>query len=341
MKHTPYLKLFAIASVLCGPLLNAATTDPMGGMVIPIKGASDTRISIPFSRGIVFEGRIDSLSGSTITALGTPAWADDQFIYGDADSLDPANTYYMVFLTGPKEGLALEITANDASSITVALGNENLTGVQSESVDGAGNGDVFQIIPYWTPASLFASATLPDQTQILVYDNSTINTFKAPEVYTYFDASSNWGDTSFNLVNDAIIYPGEGLIVKTPPASSDLSLTVSGAVPMFQNRQVVASDTSANDLFYGVYSPIDVTLGTSNLGIQDGTQILLYDNTASGYFKAPEVYTYFAASENWGDTSFNLSNDVILPAGGSFILRKPSTGSNDSVEWTYLPNYLQ
>ncbi|WP_269539831.1 TIGR02597 family protein [Cerasicoccus fimbriatus] len=343
MKISPYLAFLAASSLAI--TANAATTDPMGGMVIPVKGESDTRISVPFSRAVTFEGRIDSISGSTLTILGSPSWDDGEFLYGDADSSDPANTYYAVFLTGAKEGLALEITANDANSITVALGDEDLTGVTSESADGSGNGDIIQIVPYWTPATLFSGTTVPEGSILYRYINSgnAVNR-SAADVLTYFDGYG-WYDNGGNLSDDDTLDIAEGVIIRTPAGSSDFDLILSGAVPMFKTRYIFSTDDSgqSNDIIFSVYTPVDVSIGDSGLGgVADQAILYAYNNDSADYNKsASSVLTYFEGY-GWYDNGGNLvDNTFQLEPGQNYILRKPGTVSNDSFVWSYLPSYLE
>ncbi|MEO0795388.1 MAG: TIGR02597 family protein [Verrucomicrobiota bacterium] len=339
MKLKSFRKFATFALVSAAAIsVQAATTDPLGGIVIPINGESDTRISVPFSRAVAFEGKVNSISSNVVTALGSPDWADGRFVYGDVDSSNPANTYYLVFLSGALEGAYFEITASGSDTVTLDLDGGSLATVQTEVADGAGLGDIFQIIPYWTPATLFAGSTIPDGIELLLYNNSAIGAFKQPTVLTYFEGFG-WFNSG-SPADDTLLELGQGILVRTPPMSASFNMTVSGAVPMFQNRQVLASDTNTNDLHYGVYSPIDTTLANSGLAVVDGIELLAYNNDATGYFKQPTVYTYF---EGFGwFNSGTPADSTELRAGDAYIIRKPATGGAlDSQDWVYLPTYLQ
>lgn len=343
MKYSSVFTFLAFAAL--GSSLQAVSTDPMGGMIIPIKGASDTRISLPFSRAISFEGRIESISTNTITVAGTPGWADGQFVYGDADSADPANTYYLIFMSGVNEGLALEITANTADTVTLALGGESLSGVSTDAVDGDGNGDIFQIIPYWTPDTLFADTAIPDQTIIYRYLNSgTEINRSAAEVLTYFQ-DYGWYDSGGSISDDDPLNVAEGIIIRTPSATSDFDVTIAGAVPMYKARFVFATDGSGNpnDIIFSILSPVDVSVGASGLGnVADQTILYAYDNTDVDTNKsASAVLTYFYGY-GWYDSGGNLVDDTfMLEPGQNYVLRKPGTETPDEFVWSYLPSYLE
>lgn len=348
MKFQKFLTTITLSAVaLTSALLQAATTDPIGGMVIPIKGASDTRISLPFSRAVYFEGRVDSISSNVITAVGTPGWADNQFLQGDADNPadDDSNSYYLVFLTGAKEGTALEISGNASSSVTVNLGDDDLVGVLTDAVDGAENGDIFQIIPYWTLDTLFTGSTLADQTVVFRYTNTgnAVNR-SAAEVLTYF-TGFGWFDTGGGVADDQPLNVAEGIIIRTPPGSSDFDIVVSGAVPMFQSRFVFATDNSGNpnDILFSVYSPVPVAVGTTGLGdVADQTVLFVYDNESTATNKsASEVLTYFDGFGWFDSLGALVDSTFMLEPGQNYILRKPGTLSADEVVWTYLPSYLQ
>ncbi len=339
------LRISILSWVALGSVLSANIIDPLGGMVIPIKGNSDTRISIPFSRPVVFEARIQSYAGNQITAPGAPGWADNQFVYGDADSLDTTHTYYLVFLSGVNEGLALPITANTADTVTVNLGSESLSGVTSESVNGTGNGDIFQIVPCWTPATLFAGATVPDRTLLYRYSGSGNRTNRSPEPPLTYFSGSGWFDHLGTLSDDVPLNLAEAMVLRTPASSSDFNITVGGGVPMFKVRAVFATDSSgtANDTLFSIYSPLEVSVGASNIGVVGDRAILyIYDNNLVETNKSPtQVITYFDGF-GWYDRDANLvDNSFFLQPGTSYVLRKPGTQVVDAVMWSYLPSHLE
>src|ERR1700730_7839972 len=177
-----------------------AASDPVGFTTTSLLGASDTLISIPFTRPPEFTGAIQSVSAGTptgtITAAGTPGWTASQFVY--VAGSQPKHYYALIGGGGslnPKEGRFYPITGNGSNTLTV-------TTTTASDLSGITANTQVTIIPYWTPATVFpptdsgvsftpTSSAPTYKTQIQIADDSA-PTISYSLVY-YFDGStSKW-----------------------------------------------------------------------------------------------------------------------------------------------------
>lgn len=350
MKYTPVLIFSALAAF--GSALPAATTAPMGGMLINCKANSDTAVGLTFTRPVEFQGRVDSVNGNEVTLAGTPGWTADQFVYDDGTQ---DNHYYVLFASGSKEGAFYTITANTSNTLTLDLNPyalaspDDLTDV---ATGGASTGDIVRIIPYWTPGSLIGSDA-PDDLYILIYD-TVIGGINLSSTATYRHFNGFGWYVGANDVSDNIIYPGEAFIIRNQN-NAGYDLVVAGAVPMAQHRTIIRTVENGvkQDNRIVFISPIPEMIGNLNLGSLDPEtpgeqlQLLVFDNDAtSGQNKsAIKTLNYFEGF-GWydGPTRVDDPNDepnqFFLEPGQAYILRRPATNSEDVV-WTALPSYLE
>lgn len=373
MKTSARAALLSLALFGAGSVFSqtTATTDPVGFVSVSVLANSDATLAVPLNRTAAFKGVIQSISGNTITVAGTsPAWQTSPMIF--VQSLpSQTNTYAVQFATGAKEGMTASITANGANTVTIQLASgDNLTGVKTEAVDGTGNGDHIDIMPYWTPSTLF-STTPPAGTELIGFANpdNGVNV-GASEVYDRTGASA-WEDGING--GDASHFPlpfGSSFIFRNNTASA-LSLSLVGSVPMTKNR--VRISTQANntdqDVAIGYLSPIPERLSTIGLPpynpadptnpnnlkqgevasanalgfpVANGDTIIGFDNNELGINKgAAEVYQWTGSSFEDGINGGTISNTVTLKPGFGYIFRKAATPTPTSVVWSHLPGYLQ
>src|SRR5438132_9865971 len=148
----------AFVIVLCTPTAAevTVTTDPVGLSTTSLLGNSDTYVSIPFTRSPEFIAGISSAatSGTTgiITVAGNP-WTANQFVYGGTQH----NHYYALIGpicgTGTKEGHTYLIIGNGTGTLTVDASNDDSTNLSAIPANTQ-----VQVIPYWTPATLFPAS---------------------------------------------------------------------------------------------------------------------------------------------------------------------------------------
>lgn len=337
----------AFAALFLLPATQAETTDPVGASMTTFKGASDTYFSVPFFRPNVYEGVVESVSGNILT-ISNANWLNGQFVYGDPNNPDPTLTYGLLIMTGQNEGAFYKISSSSSTSLTVDYLNDDLSGISSEQVDGAGLGDIIQVVPYWNLGDLFASANLPDGTQIFEYDFNSGGKFKSPSViYTYFSGFDAWSDgVSPVAVDDtALIKHGQGYLLSLPSGSSDVNIVFYGSVAMQNDRKRIklAGSNEGTDALIGLTSPVPVAIGNAGLGLRNNTQVFVYNNFASGKFKSPTtILTYFSDFDAWSDgvSPNSVSDTFFLEPGFSYILRVPGSSSEEVITASYTPPYL-
>lgn len=336
MKPLKYLATIYAMALSSGM---AATTDPVGFVNVTVKANSDALIAVPLNRASAFKGAIQSITGSTITVAGvSPAWSTNLFVQNL-----PAqpNTYALQLASGAQEGLTVKITASGANTITIQLtGGDSLTGVKTEAVDGAGQGDQVDIVPYWTPGSLLP-ATLPAGAQFFGYEGGATGTnLSSSQVYGY--SGSAWEDdvTSEDATNTPIAF-GSAFILRNN-SGSDISVSMVGSVPMTSHRIRLANPTGGEqDIRIGYSSPIPEPISALGIPANAGDVIFGYDNAQSGINKsASKIYAFDGTG--WVDDVSGLpvtASDALQPGFG-YVYRKLATGSPQSVVWQDLQSYL-
>jgi len=331
--------LAAISAAL-SPLLHAQTSvtlDPVGAMQVTLPGASDSRLGLPFERSAVFQGRIESISGSTVTLAGSPNWSADTFV-GDPASSD---FHYLLLKTGTEEGMSLKITANTANTLTVEMGDETLDDIQTNAADGADMGDLVSVVPYWSPARIFDGVDLPDQTQVFLYDRDGAGINKAAnEILTFYE-DFGW----YNLLGSQIPYTplprNTQFTVRLPGGSSDLELVFYGAVPMTEDRMVFSSSASgAVDVPFSITSPVPYTLGDLAINLTDTTRLFVFGDE-TGLNKAPSTILTYYETFGWFDLLGNKVNSTFeLEPGKGYVLRIAPDSTDSRYIVSQLPEYL-
>ena len=330
-----------------------AASDPVGFTTTSLLGASDTLISIPFTRPPEFTGAISTATGTTITAAGTPGWAVNQFQY--LSSPTQHNHYYALIGGGgssnPKEGHFYPITANGTTTLTVTTtGANDLTGITANTQ--------VTIIPYWTLATAFpagdanvsftpTSSTASYKTQIEIPDDSG-PTISYSTVYYFDGGTSKWRVENIADPDrgDDQLSPDSFFVVRNQNSAPTLPLTALGSVLMKKfSAPLMTSLSGAYENAVTMLRPIDVPLNATGLKPSDGSfiandQLLVFDNTVAAINKTPAA-TYFyntavGNSGGWrltGDGVNDHGSDIIA-AGSAMIVRKAQTGGGATAFWT-------
>ena len=332
-----------------------ATTDPVGFTTTTLLGNSDSFIALPFIRPAAFVGGISSAAGTTITVSGSP-WTANQFVY--VAGTQPNHYYALVgaaSVANPKDGHTYPIISNTTNTITVILGQDNLTGIPANAQ--------LSVIPNWTLATAFPStdqnvsftpttSSAQYKTQVRVPDVSAAG-INLPYANYFFsnnvDGTSGnigWrlvGDNTTNHGDDALV-PDSHFVVRNLNGAPTLPLvTLGGVLTKKLTVPLVTSASSQQDNPVGLLRPLDVALNATGLKIADGSfsasdQLLLFNNAVAGFDKAPSAtYVQSAAATNgpWrllGDTVNDRGNDLISASTG-FIVRK-AVGSGQPAFWT-------
>ena len=361
---TPKLLCTIAAIALAQGSLFAVNTDPVGFVSFTVLGNSDATLAVPMNRTSEFKGLTSALSGTsgsvTITVAGTPGWTAGQFA-----PLATANkTYALQLASGAKEGLVLPITNNGTNTVTVTVSaSDNLTGVLA-------SGEQIDIMPYWTPATLFPTPP-PVGSELIGFANpdNGVNV-GASEVYQY--AGSNAWEDGINggSATHAPLQFGTSFILRNAGAST-ITLSLVGGVPMTAHR--IRISTQANnteqDVAIGYMSPIAERLSTIGLPaynpadptnsnnlkqgqvasanalgfpVATGDSIIGFDNNEPGINKgAAEVYQWTGSAFEDQINGGIITNSVTLKPGFGYIFRKAATPTPTTVVWTHLQGYRQ
>ena len=329
--------LFAFASVASA---QTATTDPVGFVSVTVPAQSDAVLAVPLNRSAAFKGKIQTISSNVITVAGTPAWTANQFVQAIPTQND---TFAIQIATGTKEGLIAKVTANGTNTLTVQFdAGDDLTGVKSVDVDGILNADEIDVLPYWTPASLFTTAPGAG-VQILLIPTSTPGTNLSASSILVFTGSAWLNTSNFQSADHSPLQFAQAFILRNN-AVAPLAVSLVGAVPMSAHRRLV-STLAANtpqDNWLGYLSPVPSPIGDTGLGFSAGDQLLVFDNSAVGTNKSASQILVYTGSA-WLDTANfqNVSATFQMQPGFGYVLRRAQSASPAATEWKNLQAYLQ
>lgn len=303
------------------------TTAPVGYVTVTVPANSDATVSPVMARSAAYSGTIVSIvDADTVTLSGDPAFTVDEFAATDVNG---SNSYYVQVTSGDRNGLWAVVSANGTGSVDLTYVTQDLGSVSGDQVVV---GDSVEIIPFWTPATLFPDTDTADLSQILVFSRSVAGTnVSAGATYTKYDGFGWYnGPTD---VNNWPIYPDESLIFRNKSGSSQ-SLLQSGRVPMTPFRTVLSqvSAGTAQDIRLTSGLPIDVTLqelvdaGASS----NGDQILLFNNTQAGENKSAATTATYFDGFGWYNGPTNV-NSLVIPVGQGLIYRKVAGNTTDLI----------
>jgi uncharacterized protein (TIGR02597 family) len=332
---------FAALALAATPLQaqTTATTDPVGFVTFTAKANSDLRLGIPMLQAPSFQGSADSVSGTTVSATGIETLSGSQ---------------YLTVTSGTAEGSWEVVASSAAGSVTLAAA---ITGFEA--------GDSFAVRPFWTLNTLFpdggaipASSDVFNPVASVILNNPTAQGINlAPDkAYIYHDGSqgpAGWYDSSdvnAGLKNDIVVSPEVSIAIRNN-TGSDVSIPITGNVPTAKFGIDIASRAAGqqDNLVYNQF-PTSVTLATSGL-VESGAMsvssdvfnptdtLIVYSSESTGFNPAGSAsYLYHDGSQGpagWydsADVNAGLKNDVEIPAGASFVVRK-AAGSDQVSSW--------
>jgi uncharacterized protein (TIGR02597 family) len=308
----------AAAALLALTAQTVSAAETVGYNVVTVPANSDAVVSVPFSQNVEATFTVDSVTGTGITV-------NESLSAGTYSS-----SYYIRFIDGDGEGLWSTITDNGDGGLTLS---DDLSAYVA-------TGDTFQIHEHQTLGSVFASGlygvTFTNSTQLLVPNTSLEAINKAATAYSYqeeglFGNPAGWYN-GFTYASSTVIPPESFVIVRNQSESSIEAVTF-GGVPSTPLSAVFDETGSSDDLYLGVF-PVDVQL--KDLGLEGLGQLLVVDNSASGFNKAGKAYTYQSSgilgnSPGWYD-GFTYAGDTVLEAGTGIIFRR-SSGASEA-KWT-------
>jgi uncharacterized protein (TIGR02597 family) len=295
-------------------------TDPVGYITIDCLGGSDTVVSVPLSKATDGASTVAGVNvGSSaitlsLSSMTTDGYKDSHFVrFGDNSTL---------------EGAKMTVASNTSDTLTLDVpSGYDLTDIST--------GDIVQIIPHTTLSELFSGvSTIPEETEVFFFNNAAngINKSSAGG-YIYF--APDWYDAdTFDIVNGAVLFPDDALIVRVPGTSSnDFDLVVSGAVPnVGHSFAIVTAGSGPNDNFISPQIPAEVPLTTLFSNPSDEDEILIFDNTTRAQNKSSSGgYVYFAPDWYDADTFEVVSTLAVKPWEIAVYRRSDQLGASASV----------
>ncbi len=339
--------LFSVIGVFAVHAQEVAS-DPSGFFRISLQGNSDTLVSLPFLRPASASGLVSSLSDNAVTVSGSRIWTANEFTYS---AVIQPNYYFLVFITGSREGCYFTVTGNTADTVTLDLNGGSLTGVAQ--------GDRVAIVPYWSLGTVFpggkgvhASTLFSRLSEVFLMplDALGIN-LSAQKIYYFYNSAWRQVNRPNSEAHDDDPLPIDGFFIVRHNKDENTELTVTGSVVM--NRWVIAltgNGTAQQDNIVSLPRPTEMTLDESGL-INSGVfksstlfsitdMLMVFDNTISGKNKsASEIFYYYSGAwrklnrpktEDWGSAT------VFKPGTGVIIRKNIGSLSGD---WSNDPNY--
>ncbi len=329
--YTALLSTLLLGAIHLSAQGSVATT-PVGCYPVTLKAGADTAVGVPLERAAAFVGRIEAREGNTLTLAGAAGWTPGQFA-GSPEDLSQ-EYFYLQVVTGELRGATFLITDSSENAVTVLPESEELSKLLTLAASGAG--ETVRIVPYWTPASLFAHSDLPEGACI-VLPSETDGVAAEELVYT----ASGWTLGG----NPADLYPlrrGFGLFVCLPEGVADVELDILGHVPFVPERFIFegAELERGKDVFFALSHPEAIRLVEAGLEFDDRTVVFAYGNEARFGDNPTSVYTYYEG-HGWFDQVFRpVDPTVMLEPGSAYFVRVPPTPAHTQFVWERIPMYL-
>lgn len=313
-----------------------ATTNPVGVIQVTALGDSDTILSIPLKQPAVFNGVVNSASGATLTAEGSPGWDVDEW----------AGTHYGFVRSGAAAGNYAGISSNTANAITFDV---------EEDISDLVQGVSFSIHPFWTLDLLFpegagvnasTSHAMRDSEIFIPSFGEGIN-LAADSTYYYYDGS--WRKIGGDLSGDfggTVLLPDSYFVLRNDLTSTTVTFT--GEVVMGDlGLPLVFQDSSQQDNLVGLQRPIEMSLDESGLAASGvfatGDELLVWDNAQAQQNRLAAdatVYTWDGAKWVKDGGSEDVGAELVFTPGTGFIIRKATGAEVNEVNWVNNPNYV-
>jgi uncharacterized protein (TIGR02597 family) len=273
---------------------------------------TDIVVSIPVLKSAAYAGQVASVTATTVTVKGTPAFAVNTWT---------ATPHVLVIESGAKSGMIVPIMSNTADVLTIAPGDFSTSGILLD--------DQLTVRPAWTIQSFMSGASSLTGVRLYTFSNTQLNINNSANA-VYFYVGGNWEDGDGAPANDFILYPGEGFIVRTG-STPIADFVISGEVPMAASY-VALGERSGNkrDTFFSYVSPISEPLGSSGLGVASGDVLYAYNNTTTGVNKSGTPYFYLGGG-NWEDSDGASANSFPLEGGKAYIFRRAAAAANQTI----------
>ncbi len=313
-----------------------------------------------------------------VTAAGASGWQTSQFVQSLPSRKDAFAV--LIATGAKEGMIAKVTANSAATLTVELPAGENLDGVKTNAADGEGQGDEIDVLPYWSLASLFKTPLLPDTQVLQMPASQAGLDLAAETVSVFSGANwrrpgqgtgqlplpqsptpvgqppvaglpgggappaavSVANGSSANGTVDHLPLPFGAAFILRNNGNIPQTISLVGSVPMAKHRRFVrtlAPDVS-QDNWIGLASPVPEALGTLNLGFSSGDQLLVFDNSATGFNKtASEVLAFDGAA--WKNSGGQAVDETFFfQPGFGYVLRKNSTGAPANFVWQVLQSYL-
>lgn len=287
-------------------------------------GVHPTAFSLQSVQPVLASGTISSVSGATITDANA-AWTDDEF--NGAKGL-----HYVEFSSGLKVDIADTLAAT-----------KNL--VLADEVQGVlRRGESYRVRKHTTLADIFGSANeagVRPGNNSAVSDDILLFLPDLQRTLTVFYANvpgfEGWYRADYTPASDQVLYPDQGLIVQRK-MPGDLVLYRSGpaaqglnSIPILPGFNLVGTGTAVKNL---TLAEMNLVSGTAETGLRSGRNSVEADNLIV-FNPDGSSTTFFHVNvpgfEGWYTSAYAPANDVVIPAGSAFFLRRKAPG--EAFEW--------
>jgi len=349
MKHSFFLSTLAAATLCVGLVTStqAAVTAPVGYVKLTFNAQADTPFSLPLNRPKASSGKVQSISGNTIT-IASNTWTANEFVYADGTQNEH---YYLLFTTGVLEGRSFDVTANGTNTITVDPdGGADIANL----INDASATDNFEIRPHWTLNTLFPDGagfdTSPDMLTtngLILFKPSNLDGINhgASKSYKYVDGFG-WVDNANVLgavsANDTVL-PRKTFYILRNTTANAIEKNLAGDVPTTDETVKLFTNIIKQDSYVAFCFPIDLTLDSTGLSTNplfkkstdqltpDGDVLYVFNN-ATGYNPSTSKGYFYVDGVGWFDTSNTFGGVIsgttsINSVGRGFVIRKASEAS--------------
>jgi uncharacterized protein (TIGR02597 family) len=339
--------LFAVGTA------SAATTTPVGYITIDIPANADSTIAAPLAQAPLLSTASTGIAGNVISFTSTGVAADAFVNVGS-----PHFKTYVLVKTGPLAGKHFPVTANTTGDVTVD------TGAGTLQAQGFVTGNTFEVVPFWTLATLFpngagvgvGSDVFSPVAFVLVSDQASVGANRgAAAAYFYHNGADgnpagwrNNDDPEGALVNNVTIDPSIMYTIRTGAVAQQV--TVTGEVPKVALATTLLTAAQANDEYLAVRYPVDTTLAESGLqgAVVASTDVFspsefvfVYDDTAAGFNKGASATYFYHNGADGNPAGWKDNNDpegpnvtaAVLKAGRAIVVRK-AAGAAATTTWS-------
>lgn len=352
--------LFAAGSLLGeGTPSDTVSSPVVGFQEFDCLGGSDTVIAIPFERAATFRGLIHEVSAPsnsdrtrTLTlAGGAPGWSDDEL----------AGSHFLRINSGNAAGRQFPVKSHSGAEVEIEVpaGHPPLP-VES--------GDGIDLIPFWTPASLFpadtqstlhaSSSLLPSQrgSELFFYPSGPTLENISPE-RVFFVTDSGWFESTEGVpaADDVAIPPHAVLVIRHPEGADDTVFRPASLVTAVPSAVVLESKRGVRlDHYVSLSRPLPSTIEQLDFlprefapspGLAPSQRrdlLLIFDNSEAEQNRQPSDRYFFhrgdwyrVGGEGEGPT---VANDDSLSPGAALVIRKAATLNHQATVWTQDPN---